>query len=76
VIPAIANAIHHALGIRIDEVPITPDKVLKALEEKRRGKPARVGPLKLPLLTFKEPIVVESAFGQPADAVVLRPFAS
>jgi 4-hydroxybenzoyl-CoA reductase alpha subunit len=76
VIPAIANAIHHALGIRIDEVPITPDKVLKALEEKRRGRPARVGPLKLPLLTFKEPIVVESAFGQPADAVVLRPFAS
>src|SRR5207249_5731281 len=32
VIPAIANAIHHALGIRIDEVPITPDKILKALE--------------------------------------------
>ena len=76
VIPAIANAIHHALGIRIDEVPITPDKVLKALEEKRLGRPARVGPLKLPLLTFKEPIVVESAFGQPADAVVVRPFSS
>jgi 4-hydroxybenzoyl-CoA reductase alpha subunit len=76
VIPAIANAIHHALGIRIDEVPITPDKVLKALEEKRLGRPARVGPLKLPLLTFKEPLVVESAFGQPADAVVARPFAS
>jgi 4-hydroxybenzoyl-CoA reductase alpha subunit len=76
VIPAIANAIHHALGIRIDEVPITPDRVLKALEEKRLGRPARVGPLKLPLLTFKEPLVVESAFGQPADAVVARPFAS
>ena len=76
VIPAIANAIHHALGIRIDEVPITPDKVLKALEEKRLGRPARVGPLKLPLLTFKEPLVVESAFGQPADAVVARPFSS
>jgi len=76
VIPAIANAIHHALGIRIDEVPITPDKILKALEEKRRGRPGRVGPVKLPLLTFKEPLVVESAFGQPADAVVARPFAS
>jgi 4-hydroxybenzoyl-CoA reductase alpha subunit len=76
VIPAIANAIHHALGVRIDEVPITPDKILKALEEKRRGRPGRVGPVKLPLLTFKEPIVVESAFGQPADAVVARPFAS
>jgi 4-hydroxybenzoyl-CoA reductase alpha subunit len=76
VIPAIANAIHHALGIRIDEVPITPDKLLKALEEKRLGRPGRVGPVKLPLLTFKDPIVVESAFGQPADAVVARPFNS
>ena len=76
VIPAIANAIHHALGIRIDEVPITPDKILKALDLKRAGKPARVGPERLPLLTFKEPLVVESAFGQPADAVVSRPFAS
>jgi 4-hydroxybenzoyl-CoA reductase alpha subunit len=76
VIPAIANAIHHALGIRIDEVPITPDKILKALEEKRLGRPGRVGPVKLPLLTFKDPIVVESAFGQPADAVVARPFNS
>ncbi|HKC96393.1 MAG TPA: molybdopterin cofactor-binding domain-containing protein, partial [Methylomirabilota bacterium] len=76
VIPAIANAIHHALGIRIDEVPITPDKILKALDLKRAGKPARVGPERLPLLTFKAPLVVESAFGQPADAVVSRPFAS
>jgi len=76
VIPAIANAIYHALDIRIDEVPITPDKILKALELKRLGKPARVGPVKLPLFTFKEPIVVESAFGQPADAVVSRPFTS
>jgi len=75
VIPAIANAIHHALGIRIDEVPITPDKILKALDLKRAGKPARVGPERLPLFTFKEPLVVESAFGRPADAVVSRPFA-
>src|SRR5437870_1716688 len=76
VIPAIANAIHHALGVRIDEVPITPDKILKALDLKRAGKPARVGPERLPLLAFKEPLVVESAFGRPADAVVSRPFAS
>jgi 4-hydroxybenzoyl-CoA reductase subunit alpha len=75
VIPAIANALHHAVGVRIDEVPITPDKILKALELKRQGKPARVGPVKLPLFTFREPIVVESAFGQPADAVAVRPFA-
>ncbi|HEY7539747.1 MAG TPA: molybdopterin cofactor-binding domain-containing protein [Methylomirabilota bacterium] len=75
VIPAIANAIAHALGIRIDEVPITADKILKALELKRAGKPARVGPTRLPLLAFKLPLAVESAFGQPADAIVNRPFA-
>jgi 4-hydroxybenzoyl-CoA reductase alpha subunit len=32
VIPAIANAIYNAVGVRIDEVPITPDKVLRALK--------------------------------------------
>lgn len=34
VAPAIANAIYNAIGVRIKELPITPDKVLKALEEK------------------------------------------
>jgi hypothetical protein len=75
VIPAIANAIYQATGVRIDEVPITPDKILKGLELKRQGKPARIGPEKLPLFTFKEPLVVESAFGQPAEAIAMRPFA-
>jgi 4-hydroxybenzoyl-CoA reductase subunit alpha len=32
VIPAVANAIFDAVGVRIDETPITPDKVLKALK--------------------------------------------
>jgi xanthine dehydrogenase molybdenum-binding subunit len=32
--PAIANAIYDAVGVRIRELPITPDKVLQALEEK------------------------------------------
>ena len=31
-IPAIANAVYDAIGVRIDEIPITPDKVLKALK--------------------------------------------
>jgi 4-hydroxybenzoyl-CoA reductase subunit alpha len=75
VIPAIANAIYHAVGVRLDQVPITPDLVLRGLELKRQGKPARIGPDRLPLFRFKEPLVVESAFGQPADAVAVRPFA-
>lgn len=33
--PAIANAIYHAIGIRIKELPITPEKILQALKEKR-----------------------------------------
>jgi len=74
IMPAIANAVYHAVGVRIDEVPITPDKILRALDQKRRGGPGRVGPEKLPLLAPREPLVVESAFGQPAAAVVVRPF--
>jgi 4-hydroxybenzoyl-CoA reductase subunit alpha len=75
VMPALANAVYDAVGVRIDELPITPDMVLRGLELKRQGKPARIGPDKLPLFRFKEPLVVESAFGQPADAVAVRPFA-
>jgi 4-hydroxybenzoyl-CoA reductase subunit alpha len=74
VIPAVANAVYDAVGARIDETPISPDKVLKALELKRQGKPPRVGPDKLPLFTFPEPRTVESAFGQPAEHVAERPF--
>jgi len=37
VIPAIANAIFDAVGVRIDETPITPDKVLKALRAESPG---------------------------------------
>ena len=36
VAPAIANAIYDAVGVRIKEMPITPDKVLKAMEQKNR----------------------------------------
>ena len=35
VAPAIANAIQDACGARIRDLPITPEKVLRALEEKR-----------------------------------------
>jgi CO/xanthine dehydrogenase Mo-binding subunit len=31
-IPAIANAISNAIGVRITEIPITPEKILRALE--------------------------------------------
>jgi hypothetical protein len=38
---AIANAIYDAIGVRIWSLPITPEKVLKALRE--RGETSRAG---------------------------------
>ena len=35
---SVANAIYDAVGIRIWEIPITPEKVLKAIKEKKQGK--------------------------------------
>ena len=34
-IPAIANAIYDAVGVRIHHAPFTPEKVLKAIKEKK-----------------------------------------
>ncbi len=34
--PAIANAVYDAIGVRIRDLPITPEKILAALDEKRR----------------------------------------
>jgi xanthine dehydrogenase YagR molybdenum-binding subunit len=33
---AVANAVHHATGIRVRDLPITPDKLVEALGETRR----------------------------------------
>jgi 4-hydroxybenzoyl-CoA reductase subunit alpha len=57
--PAVANAVYDAVGVRIDETPITPDKVLKALALKAEGKEPRVGPKGIPAFTFPEPTRVE-----------------
>jgi 4-hydroxybenzoyl-CoA reductase subunit alpha len=48
IMPAVANAVYDAVGVRIDEVPITPEKILKALQQKAAGKPARIGPAAFP----------------------------
>jgi len=34
-IPAIVNAIYNAIGVRITNLPVTPEKILRALEEKQ-----------------------------------------
>jgi 4-hydroxybenzoyl-CoA reductase subunit alpha len=56
--PAVANAVYDAVGVRVDEVPITPDLVLKALEQRAKGKPPRVGPLEFPEVPWPEALVV------------------
>ena len=34
--PAISNAIYNAIGVRIKDLPITPESILKALKDKHR----------------------------------------
>jgi len=56
--PAVANAVYNAVGVRVDEVPITPEKVLKALREKSKGRDGRFGPTKIPSVEWPEPLRV------------------
>ncbi|MGH7122646.1 MAG: xanthine dehydrogenase family protein molybdopterin-binding subunit [Acetobacteraceae bacterium] len=39
-IPAIANAIFDAVGVRIDTLPITPERILRALKDKNQRRAA------------------------------------
>ncbi len=57
VIPAVANALYDAIGVRIDEIPITPDKILRALE-------GRLKSVSVPWFDFPPPIK-----WQPGDGV-------
>ena len=36
-IPAIVNAIYHATGVRIDSLPVTPEKILRGLDARKAG---------------------------------------
>ncbi|MEN3325443.1 MAG: hypothetical protein V7638_250 [Acidobacteriota bacterium] len=56
--PAVANAVYNAVGVRIDEVPITPEKVLRALKDKSRGRDGRYGPNTVPPVAWPEPLRV------------------
>jgi 4-hydroxybenzoyl-CoA reductase subunit alpha len=53
--PAVANAVYNAVGVRIDEVPITPEKVLRALKDKSRGRQGRFGPASVPAVDWPDP---------------------
>jgi 4-hydroxybenzoyl-CoA reductase alpha subunit len=55
VMPAVANAVYDAVGVRVDEIPITPEKVLKALKKRGKGEEGRVGPTAFPDIPWPEP---------------------
>jgi len=38
IVASIANAIHNATGVRVTRAPMTAEKVLEAIEEKREKK--------------------------------------
>ena len=77
VMPALANAIYDAVGVRIDELPITPDKVRKALDLKAQGKNPRVGPDHFPSVPYPPPLIVpppwEGGDGNAVNASERRP---
>ncbi|MCA1636344.1 MAG: molybdopterin-dependent oxidoreductase [Acidobacteria bacterium] len=58
VMPAVANAVFDAVGVRVDEVPITPEKVLAALRAKAQGKEPRFGPVDVPEVVWPDPLKV------------------
>ncbi len=71
--PAVANALFDAVGVRVDEIPATPEKVAAALKLSAEGKPARVGPTRFPDVPYPPPMRVltpeEGGDGRAVDAV-------
>jgi 4-hydroxybenzoyl-CoA reductase alpha subunit len=66
--PAVANAVYDAVGVRVDEVPIAPEKVLKALGAKDR----RQGPTRYPDLRITETMRVKT-LAEGGDGTAPRP---
>ena len=59
VIPAVSSAVFDALGVWIDEVPVTPEKIVEALRRKEKGQPARYGPSRFPSIPYPACIKVD-----------------
>jgi 4-hydroxybenzoyl-CoA reductase subunit alpha len=41
ILPALANAVYDAVGVRMLQLPMTPDRVLEAIEKKERAEAVR-----------------------------------
>jgi 4-hydroxybenzoyl-CoA reductase subunit alpha len=71
VMPALANAVYDAIGVRIDEIPVTPEKVLKALQAKAAGREPRFGPARFPEVPWPETLQVPPPW-EGGDGTALR----
>lgn len=58
IMPAVANAVYDAVGVRVDSIPVTPEKILRALEAKAAGKAPRSGPASFPDVPWPETLLV------------------
>ncbi len=58
IMPAVANAVYDAVGVRIDQIPVTPERILRALQAKATGKAARLGPAAFPDIAWPEALLV------------------
>jgi 4-hydroxybenzoyl-CoA reductase subunit alpha len=52
--PAVCTAVYDAVGVRIDEIPVTPEKILKAL----KSKDGRYGPSSFPAIEYRDPMFI------------------
>src|SRR5260370_8467753 len=46
--PAVCSAVHDPLGVWVDEIPVTPRKVVHALRPKTKSQPPPYGPTRSP----------------------------
>jgi 4-hydroxybenzoyl-CoA reductase subunit alpha len=56
--PAVANSVFDAVGVRIDQVPIHPHMITKALQQKAKSEVPRFGPEAFPEADFGETLIV------------------
>lgn len=68
IMPAVANAVFDAVGVRVDEIPVTPEKVLRALDSKAK----RYGPRSFPDLKITRTMRVKTE-AEGGDGTAPRP---
>jgi 4-hydroxybenzoyl-CoA reductase subunit alpha len=68
IMPGVANAVYDAVGVRVDEIPVTPDKVLKAMKSKTK----RYGPTKYPDLKVTDTVHIKT-LEEGGDGTAPRP---